>query len=66
VTLYDEVALMNDLDAACAGGVQARIAAATPPASVEERLAKVRALVESGHITDAEYEKRRQEILQSI
>src|SRR5687768_16428057 len=44
VTVYDEVALKNDIDAACAGAVIVQTR------SVEERLEKLRQLFAAGHI----------------
>lgn len=60
VTVYDEVALKNDIDAACAGAVsvQAR--------SVEERLTGLKQLYAAGHVTDDEYQRRRQSILDDV
>jgi len=60
VTIFDEVALKNDIDAACAGAVSIKTN------SVEERLSTLQLLFASGHITDSEYQRRRQTILDSI
>lgn len=64
-TLFDEVALMNDINAACAGA-----AAGTPsvasPVSVEIRLETLKDLKAKGIIDQAEYEQRRASILGSI
>jgi hypothetical protein len=54
VTVYDEVALKNDIDAACAG------AARVQNPSIEERLAKLKQLLTAGHISDDEYHRRRE------
>lgn len=60
VTLFDEVALKNDIDAACAGAVSVQ------GRSVEERLAKLQQLLSSGHINKEEYARRRQSILDEV
>jgi hypothetical protein len=60
VTVYDEVALQNDIDAACAGAVS------MPAKSVEERLAKLGELLKAGHISEQEHRERRQKILDEI
>ena len=60
VTIYDEVALKNDIDAACAGAVSVQ------SRSVEERLAKLQQLLAAGHVTDDEYRRRRQAILDDV
>jgi Short C-terminal domain len=67
-TIFDEVALMNDINAACAA------AAAHPHtstqttigASPEERLRTLADLKTKGLIDDAEFARRRSEILSSI
>ena len=54
VTVYDEVALSNDINAACAGaGQAARESTATRP--IEERLDQLKALFEKGVIGEQEY-----------
>ena len=65
VTVYDEMALMNDINAACAGAA----GAGTPSEgtkSVEERLAQLQHLRDTNLISADEYEERRQAILQAI
>jgi hypothetical protein len=68
VTLFDEVALMNDINAACAGAATLRNVqvanVATQP--VEERLNKLAALKAKGLIDEAEYQARRQKILDEV
>jgi len=59
VTIYDEIALMNDINAACAG-------AATNSQMVEQRLAKLSKLKENNLISEHEYNERRQKILDEI
>ncbi|HYC77368.1 MAG TPA: SHOCT domain-containing protein [Planctomycetota bacterium] len=74
---FDEVALMNDINAACAAqtpgvGVVGAPSAAPPPShvrprgSVEDRLRDLRRLVDSRLITEADYEARKQEILREV
>jgi cytochrome c-type biogenesis protein CcmH/NrfG len=69
-TLFDEVALMNDINAACAAAATTHQAiaagAALPATAVEDRLRALANLREKGLIEPAEYEKRRSEILNSI
>ena len=57
VTVYDEVALKNDIDAVCAGAVSVQ------NRSVEERFVKLQQLLSAGHITEGEYQRRKQSIL---
>lgn len=65
VTVFDELALANDLSAACAG-------AAGPPAArpatatVEARLEHLSTLRERGLISEAEHESKREQILNEI
>lgn len=56
VTTFDEVALANDIQAACA----AAIASAPEAATVESRLEKLASLFERGLITEIEHRERRQ------
>jgi hypothetical protein len=70
-TLFDEVALMNDINAATAAAnsvSQPALALATAPASasVEERLAKLTSLKTQGMITEDEYNAKRQKIMDEI
>jgi Short C-terminal domain len=60
VTIYDEAALKNDIDAACAGAVSVQ------NRSIEERLAKLQRLLQDGHISEEEYSRRRQRILDEV
>ena len=67
VTLFDEVAVKNDIDAACAGAVtMAQSARQLDGQSVQERLARLDDLSKSGMLTDAEYNEQRKRILDSI
>ena len=67
-TLFDEVALMNDINAACAAAaVNPNISvAASATTSVELRLQTLIGLRNRAIIDAAEYEKRRTDILNSI
>lgn len=57
VTVYDEVALKNDIDAACAGTVTVQ------KQSIDERLGRLKALFADGHIDEREYLRRRRSII---
>lgn len=63
VTVYDEMALGNDISAATAG---ATVAAAPTAASVEERLKTIDELRSRGMISDAEHAERRKKILEAL
>jgi Short C-terminal domain len=68
VTLFDEVALMNDINAAC--GAKVSLADSTSPKRipepVEQRLQKLAQLKQSGLIDDQEYSAKRSRILDEI
>jgi uncharacterized membrane protein len=67
VTVYDEVALANDINAACAGGVHAAndpTATATRP--IEQRLDQLKALFDKGAIDEQEYSERRAKLLDEV
>lgn len=67
VAIFDEIALMNDINAACAGAAgQPQPTEAVPTLSVEARLTQLSKLKESGFISDQEYAQRRQKILDEI
>ncbi|CAG0935132.1 hypothetical protein TFLX_03964 [Thermoflexales bacterium] len=71
VTLFDEVALMNDINAATAGATTVArapqsVAVAATPTSVEDRLAKLSELKAKGLVDDAEYAAKRQKILDEM
>jgi hypothetical protein len=69
VSLFDEVALMNDINAACAAagtGVLPQSSHPSAGASIEARLRTLADLKEKGLVAPAEYESRRNEILSSI
>jgi hypothetical protein len=64
VTLFDEVALANDIQAACAAAAVQR-----PPSAgegVEERLQRLQQLRQKGLISDQEYETKRGEVLANL
>jgi hypothetical protein len=65
VTLFDEVALMNDISAATAGAASYK---SMPPVSVsvETRLAKLAELRASGIIDEQEYSAKRQKIIDEM
>ena len=65
VTLFDEVALMNDVNAACAGATisSSRETIAT---TIEQRLVTLTELKEMGLLKEQEYEERRRKILDEI
>lgn len=65
VTLVDEVSIMNDINAACAGAIIVP-AKAKISTTVEERLVKLSELKEKNLISEEEYETRRQKILDEI
>jgi hypothetical protein len=63
-TLFDEVALMNDIQAATAG---ASIAPAqSSGATIESRLAQLESLRTKGLVSDTEYQERRTKILSEV
>ena len=69
VTLSDEVALMNDLNAASAGATAKPTFNEDQPAnkqSVEERLARLLELKSKGMIDDQEFVEKKKEILDEI
>ena len=63
ITIFDEIALLNDINAACAGAVSI---SAKAEVTVEERLAKLSELKKKDLISDQEYNERRQKILDEI
>jgi len=65
VTIVDEVVLMNDINAACAGAVRNSTGIEAAMA-VEQRLAKLAHLKEKGLLTDEEYNQQRQRLLDEI
>lgn len=68
-TVFDEVALMNDINAACAGASERSLdvqVTAPPVQDIEARLQKLLSLRERNLIDEDEYSSRRREILESI
>jgi hypothetical protein len=71
VSLFDEVALMNDINAAC-GGTTAISNSGNPPTppdaslSIQERLTKLRELKEQGFVSELEYEAKRQQLISEV
>jgi hypothetical protein len=65
--LVDELALMNDINAACARAVSNNISQEpTGKPSVEERLVKLDELRSKRLITEEEYQSRRKQILDEL
>ena len=72
VALFDEVALMNDINAAC-GGTTAISNSGNPPTppidaglSIQDRLTKLRQLKEQGFVSELEYETKRQKLINEV
>lgn len=63
VTIFDEMALSNDIAAATAG---ATVAKSAPVQSVEERLRSLDALRSKGLVTDVEYSQKRQKLIDEM
>jgi len=67
VTVYDEVALSNDISAASAGGTQtANDPTATAVRPIEQRLDQLKALLDKEVISQQEYSERRAKLLNEI
>ena len=79
VTIFDEMALMNDINAACGGTAvlsntlvspnpYAHVATAVPitSAPVEDRLARLTKMRQQELISDAEYQSKRQQLLDEM
>lgn len=69
VTVFDEVALMNDINAACAGAASLPSVELPTPSSkgsIEDRLSRLAELKVQGLIDEEEYKLRRQRILDEI
>lgn len=70
VTVFDEVALANDINAACAAAAGPQTPAAAQSDSstqtLEQRLSRLKSLLEGGSITQTEYQERRSKILDEI
>jgi hypothetical protein len=66
VTMFDEVALSNDISAACAGATAQVPAAPAARDTPEVRLEKLAALRTRGLVDDQEYQAERRRILSEI
>ncbi len=72
VTLFDETALANDIRAVTANATQTTVpvsapsSATTPATSLDERINALIKMKASGLITDAEFDQKRKELLDSI
>ncbi len=64
VTLFDEVALANDIQAACAAA--ARVGKGTEASNPEDRLEKLEVLRKKKLISDSEYAESRRRILSEL
>ncbi|MBN2703011.1 MAG: hypothetical protein JXR23_02270 [Pontiellaceae bacterium] len=64
-SVFDEVALMNDINAACAVTQQVSTKPIQPD-DIESRLIKLQDLNSKGLIDDADYRKRKEEIMSQI
>jgi hypothetical protein len=70
-TVFDEVALMNDINAACGGTTALATASAqsnltSVSVSIEERLVKLQNLLDQSLISQSEYGARRQQIIDDV
>jgi hypothetical protein len=63
VAIFDEVAIHNDLSAACAA---TSVAVVSKPQSTRDKLAELQELAHSGLISPTEFESMRAEVLQSF
>ena len=66
VTMFDEVALSNDISAACAGATAHLVAVPAARDTPEARLEKLAALRTRGLVDDQEYQAERRRILSEI
>ena len=72
VTLFDETALANDIRAVTANATQTTVpvaalnSATAPATSLDDRINALLKMKASGLITDAEFDKKRKELLDSI
>lgn len=66
VTMFDEVALSNDIGAACAGATAPLMAVQPLRESPEARLEKLASLQSRGFVDDEEYHAERRRILSEI
>lgn len=66
ITIYDEMAVMNDIEAATAGAGAGATASAPDRETIEARLARLNSLRDKGLVTDQEWNERRQKILDEL
>ncbi len=69
VTIFDEIALMNDINAACAGATvvsNPSPSTSEPHQTIEERLARLTELKAKELIDEAEYNARKQKIIDEV
>jgi hypothetical protein len=66
VTVFDEVALANDINAACAGAATLVANKQAPTQTIESRLQKLGELKSKGLIDEQEYATRRKKILDEV
>jgi hypothetical protein len=66
VTVFDEVALSNDINAACAGATRTAFQLSGQPQSIDTRLAKLAELKRQGLISDDEFRDQRARILREL
>jgi len=70
VTIYDEVALSNDINAACAGANRTNqtsvLRESGDSTSTEERLARLKSLLDKGLISSEEYSEKRMRLLDEV
>jgi hypothetical protein len=66
ITLFDEVALANDLQAASAGATAGSNAASAVALSLEQRLKNLETLRERGLVSEEEYRTKRSQLLAEI
>lgn len=65
ITVFDEVALSNDIQAACAAG-HGPIASSAGSLTVEERLQRLQTLHLKGLLSAEEYQMKRSELLKAL
>lgn len=67
VAIFDEVALMNDIQAACAGAQQgAPPPSQSPTLSIEQRMRRLDDLLSASVISEQEYQAKRKELLAQL
>ncbi len=68
VTVFDEIALSNDINAACAGAtvIYQHQKDETGALGTESRLVKLTDLKKRGIVTEDEYSRQRQQIIDSL